>query len=233
MPADHELEIAITKGKGTITVNTDSLEEGGDLTPEVYREAMIQGLKVILNRGMSKITKESFTDNAGNFDEDAMKAEAMKIATKTFQDMRENAIRFTGGKQKKVTGEVMTEAMRVARAYVKQFIKDQGQKVSHVDNKEITKAAKLLLADNPELVEEAKATVEARKAAKEKGIKGKAINVEGLVAAIPVNEAKKAKLEAEAKERKAASSAKKAGKTVAHPATLKTKPQVGGLNLQH
>lgn len=227
MAEDHVLEIQITKGKGVIQVNTNGLEEGGDLTPEVYREAMIQGLKVILNRGMSKITKEGFTDNAGNLDEEGMKAAAMAIAAKTFQDMKENAIRFTGGKVKKeVTGEVMTEAMRVARAYVKQFIKDSGRKVSHVDNKEITKAAKMLLGDNPELIEEAKATVEARKAAGAKGIKGKAINVAKLVDAVPVNEGKKAKIEKEAAERKAATSAAKAGKVAPHK-VIPQKPKAG------
>ena len=56
------LQIPITKAgkKAFVTVNTDTIEAGGDLTDEVFNEIMVQGLKVLLNRGMSKITKESF-----------------------------------------------------------------------------------------------------------------------------------------------------------------------------
>lgn len=217
-----KLQVPITKAGGFIEVDTDDVKDGGDLTAEVYREALMQGLKVILNRGMSKTTKESFTKN-GVVDEAGMKAAAMKIAVDTFKKMRDNSIRFTGTKAKKeITGEVMTEAMRVARGYVKQFLKDEGKKISHVDPKEITKAAKALLEENPELVQEAKATVEARKSAKEVGIKGKAINVAAIAASVSVDPKKVAKAEAEKAERAAASSAAKAGKTAKRP--LKTKP---------
>ena len=209
-----KLQIPITKAKGFVEVDTDSVEEGGDLTAEVFREAMIQGLKVILNRGMTKVTKESFTNAAGVYDEEAMKAAAMKIANKTFQAMRDNSIRFTGGKVKKeISGEVMTEAMRLARGFVKQFLKDSGKKISHVDPKEITKAAKALLGDNPELIEQAKATVAARKAAAAEGLGGKPIDASKFANMVPVDEKKKAKAEKEKAERQAASSAAKAGKT--------------------
>lgn len=214
----QRLRIPITKGKDFIDIDTRPIEEGGDLTPEVYREAMIQGLKVILNRGMAKVTKESFAGKDGKVDEEGMKAAAMKIAEKTFKDMRENAIRFTGGKVKKeISGEVMVEAMKLARGFVKQFIKDEGKKISHVDAKEITKAAKALLADSPELVEQAKATVAARKAAAAEGLGGKPIDVKKFAAMVPIDEKKKAKQEKEAAERKAASSATKAGKVAKRP----------------
>lgn len=220
-----KLQIPITKA-GTkdepyfIEVDTDSVEEGGDLTPDVYREALIQGLKVVLNRGMTKVTKEMYENDLPK-----MREAAKEIAGKTFKAMRENSIRFTGGAKakKEVTGEVMTEAMRIARGYVKQFLKDEGKKISHVDPKEITKAAKALLADNPELVQQAKAAVEARKAATAEGLAGKPIDTKKFAAMVPVNEKKKAKAEADAAERKAASSATKAGKIAKRP---KAKPTV-------
>ena len=223
-----KLEIPITKAGAVITVDTDSVDDGGDLTPEVYREALVQGLKVILNRGMAKTTKESFT-KGGVVDEAGMKAAAMKIAEDTFKKMRDNSIRFTGTKAKKeITGEVMTEAMKVARGYVKQFLKDEGKKLSHVDAKEITKAAKALLEENPELVQEAKATVEARKAAATTGIKGKAINVKAIAESVPINEKKKAEAEKEAAAKKAATSAAKAGKVQKHKAKARPEAQQVG-----
>lgn len=204
-----QLQIPITKaGKSAfIAVNTDGIEQGGDLTEEVYREAMIQGLKVILNRGMSKLTKEAFKG-----DEAKLAEAAMKKAEETFRDMRENKIRFTGSKPKKeITGEVMTEAMRLARNFVKQGLKDAGQKVSHFDAKEITRVAKELLAEQPEIVEQAKATVKARKEAAEQGI-----DLKKFASKLAVNPKLVKKAEAEKAERKAASSAKKAGKTIPH-----------------
>lgn len=223
-----KLQIPITKGKGYIEIDTDSVEEGGDLTPEVYREAMVQGLKVILNRGMTKVTKESFTNAQGVVDEEGMKAEAMKIAEKTFKSMRDNSIRFTGGGKvkKEISGEVMVEAMRVARGFVKQFLKDEGKKISHVDPKEITKAAKVLVGENPEIVEQAKATVEARKAAAAEGLSGKPIDAKKFAAMVPINETKKAKADAEKAERAAASSAKKAGRVAKRKPPTKPKAEV-------
>ena len=199
------LQIPITKaGKAAfITVNTDGVEQGGDLTEAVFREALVQGLKVILNRGMSKITKESFSG-----DTEKMNAAALKKAEQTFEDMKADKIRFTGSKPKKeITGEVMTEAMRLARNLVKQGLKDEGIKLAHVDAKEITKVAKELIAEQPGIIEQAKATVKARKEAAEQGI-----DLKKFASTIKINPKKKAAADAEAAERKAASSAKKAGK---------------------
>jgi colicin import membrane protein len=217
------LQIPITKAGKTafIEVNTADITEGGDMTEEVLREALVQGLKVLLNRGMSKITKESF---AG--DTEKMNAAAMKKAEQTFADMRENKIRFTGSKPKKeVTGEVMTEAMRLARNLVKQGLKDEGIKIAHVDAKEITKVAKELLAERTELIEQAKATVAARKSAAEQGI-----DLKGFAKKVAVNPKKKAAAEAEAAEKKAASSAAKAGKVAVR---AKAKPGREAQATQH
>src|SRR5262245_448893 len=42
------LNVPITKGKGTIAINTK------DIPDDVYNEVVLQGLKVLMNRGMSK-----------------------------------------------------------------------------------------------------------------------------------------------------------------------------------
>lgn len=199
-------QIPITKGKGTIAVNTDPLSEGGDLTDEVLQEVIMQGLKVVLNRGMTKITKETYPE------EEEMKAAAMAKAQQTFQDMRDNKIRFMGGKvkTKEITGEVMTEAMRLARVYVKQGLKDQGEKLSHYKASEITRLAKELLAAYPSVIEEAKESVQVRKAAKEK----RGIDLAALVSHIAPDPELVKKAEREKAERKSQASAAKAGKVV-------------------
>src|SRR5258706_6566636 len=51
-----ELTVPITKGKDTVKFQTDDLPE------EVYAEALLLGLKELVNRGMSKITKASTKD---------------------------------------------------------------------------------------------------------------------------------------------------------------------------
>lgn len=211
------LQIPITKGKSFITVNTgdpnDPDEEArGDLTPAVFREALIQGMKVILNRGMSKITKEAY---AGN--EAEMAEAAMKKAMQTFNDMREDKIRFTGEKVKKaVSGEVMTEARNIARKYVKAALKADGKKLSAIPSKEITAAANEMIAENPEIIDEAKKVVAARNAMAD-GEGEKKIDLKKYASKIKEDPKKLAEIEKEKEERKAASSAAKAGKLALRP----------------
>lgn len=206
-------QVPISKGGKTafIEVNGASPEEGGDIPDDVMHEVILQGLKVVLNRSMTKITGETYPN------EDERKAAAMAKAQQNFEAMKRSEIRFMGKRPKKeISGEVMTEAMRVARAHIKQIMKDNNIKVSHVPAREVTKAAKELIAENPELIEQAKATVEARKE------KAKGINLKVDLAAL-VDEKLVAKDEAQKAERKAASSAKKAGK-VLPAAAFKSKP---------
>jgi hypothetical protein len=128
------INVPITKGKTTIAINTD------DIPDAVYKEIILQGLKTVLNRGMSKITKELYPK------EDELKAAAMAKATANVQDVKDGKVRITGGKKKEATGTINTEAMRLARNLVKDAMKANGIKVSHVEASEITKAAKEVLA---------------------------------------------------------------------------------------
>lgn len=152
------LAIAITKGKASIEIETDDLPE------DVYREALIQGLKVLLNRGMSKITVAAYSDKADPAA--AVKEAAMVKAAENVIAVKAGDIKFTGSaKTKKVPGAVMTEARRLAKNLIKDAMKAQGIKISHVKASEITKAANSLLDDSPEIIAQAEANLAEREKA--------------------------------------------------------------------
>ena len=184
------LKIPVVKGKSYLEVIPD------DLPIHVYREALVQGLKVLLNRGQTKITKAAYPEA------EALKAAAMEAAEATLQNMYDGKIRIMGGaaKSDKVPREVMTEARRIARNLVKEELKRSGVKVSYVESSEITKAANALLAADPDIIEQAKDEVEKRAAKK----------VKIDIASIPISQ-KKVKA-AEAKKADRTLSAAKAGK---------------------
>lgn len=149
--ATNTLSIPITKGGSTLEIDTSAIPI------EVYQEALLQGLKVLLNRGMSKITKETYPDAA------ELKAAAMSKAEEQVQLVMTGKIKFTGQKAAKTkeSGKVMTEARRLARNVVKDAIKASGGKISHYEAKDITAAANELLKSDATLVEQAKANLEA------------------------------------------------------------------------
>lgn len=160
-----EIHVPIVKGKASLTINTDDIPE------DVYREIVLQGLKVILNRGTSKITASTYPD------EEERKAAAMAKAAEQLDLVKTSKIKFTGGKAKKASGAVMTEAMRVARALVRDAMKAQGLKISHYPASEITKAAKALLdsEQGAEIMVAAEATIAERSKAPTLAVDIKAI----------------------------------------------------------
>lgn len=182
------------------------------LPDEVYREALLQGLKVIAERAMSKITKEAYPNEAERKAAIKAKAEA------NIQDMYDGKTKITGkAAVKKASGAVMTEAMRLARNLVKDAMKAAKIKISHVKASEITAAAKELIASDPSIVEKAEANLKAREAMPVK------INIASLIHVDPELVAK----DEAAKAKKAADkplSAKQAGK-VAPRAKAKPQPQ--------
>lgn len=187
-----ELQIPITKAKGEfITIDTDKIPT------DVYAEMLLQGAKVLLNRGTSKITKAAYPDAA------ELKAKAIEKAQEQLALVMESKIKFTGQKKASgATGAVKTEAMRLAKALVKDELKRQGFKISHIEASEITKVAKEYLDASPELLEQAKANIEARQQIKV----GDKLNVKSLVKENP-------KLVAKAEAKKAGTlSATQAGK---------------------
>lgn len=189
-----ELQIPITKGKGTIVVDTELLSN------EVYQEVVLQGLKVLLNRGASKVTKANYADP------EELKAAAMAAGQAQLELVMTGKIKFTGSaKAKKASGVVMTEARRLARALVKDAIRAQGGKVSHYEASDITKAANALLDTDQgkEILAEAERNIT------ERSKTPAAIDVSAIIAPSPKLVAK---AEAERSAGKAQLSAKQAGK---------------------
>ena len=173
------VQVPVTKGKGFIDIDTDNIPE------DVYREVVLQGLKAIVNRGTSKITKEAYPDP------EEMKAAAMATAEKQVELVKTSKIKFSGAsKVKKASGAVMTEARRIARNLVKDAIKAAGHKISHYGASEITAAANAYIDKDPSILEMAKAAIEEREK------KPAAIDIMSMVKESP-------KLVAKAEEKKA------------------------------
>lgn len=206
------MSIPLKNGAGSVEVDTAQLPD------EVYREVLLQGLKVIAERAMSKITKEAYPDEAER--KAAIKAKAEANVKDMYEDNRPvgadgrrigtyaGPVKLTGvAKVKKASGAVMTEAMRLARNLVKDAMKAAKIKISHVKASEITAAAKALIEQDQSIIATAEANLAAREATPVK------INIAGLIKTDPElvkkDEAKKAKAKAEKGEQL---SAKQAGK---------------------
>lgn len=208
------IKIPVAKGESALEIDTDKLPQ------HVFEYAFALGMKALLNRGMTKVTKALMPD------EDMRKAEAMVIAQKQLDAIYEGKVRMTGGvKVKAASGEVNTEAMRLARLAVKDTIKQNGGKVSHYDASEITKAAKELIASDDSYVEQAKTNIEARKTAKPKvviDVAKIAVSAKKVAEAEAKKVADKAKRDA-AKANKPVLSAKQAGKVAPRAVPAKGK----------
>jgi len=144
-------KVPVVKAKTYLEVKS------GILPDHVYHEALLLGLKTLLNRGQTKITKEAFPEP------EKLRAEAMEKAEETLANMYTGKIRIAGGKASgKVPGVVMTEARRIARALVKEELKRSGVRVSLVEASVITAAANGLIASQPEILEQATEEIERR-----------------------------------------------------------------------
>lgn len=196
-----KLQVPVTKSKGSVEIDTDTIPEA------VFAEALLQGLKVLVNRGMSKVTKETYPKA------DELKAAAQAKAEENVVAINEGKVKLSGsgGKAKKASGAVMTEARRIAKNLVKDEMKRLGIKVSHVASSEITKAANALLDEDPTILEQATANL----AEREKVDVGSKIDLKALIVESPELVAK-----AEARKAKAKAgaplSAKQAGMTAKH-----------------
>lgn len=203
------LKIEITKaGKRQMEVDTDALPE------PIYAAALAAGLKLLLNAKMSKITTAKLEgDDLAKAQSDAWaKAEENLAAMHDGSYKTGRAAAATDASGKKVPQVVMTEALRIAKNMVKDQLRKANIRISHVEAKDITAAAKEFLTADPSIIEKAKEAVEARQAAPAP------IDIAGLIHESP---ALVAKADAEKAERKATLSAKQAGKV----APRKAQPQ--------
>jgi hypothetical protein len=161
------LRIPVVKAKG------EYLELDTDRLPiHVYKEILVQGAKVVLNRGQTKITKAAYPDPQ------ALKDAAMEKAQETLEAMYAGKIRVVGGsKSDKVPREVMTLARQMAKAIIKQQIKDAGMRIGMFETKDITAAANSMLASTPAIIEQARADLEKRNTLKIAGFDVSALKV--------------------------------------------------------
>lgn len=152
-----ELNIPITKaGNKTIKVETDNLPD------EMFKMALEEGLKVMLNKKMSKVKSAKGLSEADAAKEQAA---AMEIAGKNLEDILANKMkkgRVAGAS--KVAGVVMTEARRLAKEVIKNEIRAAGMKVSHIEASQITALANELLKTDESYIKQAEANIEQRKA---------------------------------------------------------------------
>lgn len=199
------LNIPITKaGKGVnFELDTDVFNQLMTDNPELALEVVAEGFKTILNKRMttgfdapSKLEGKALEDQ---------KAAALAKAQQNLDDFVAGKLstRKAGGKAKGVERAVMTEAMNVAKAVVRDRIRKAGKRPSLVAAKDITAAAKRLVEADESFIENAKATIAERAKVQT------SVNLDDLIKedATLVAKADKAKAE-----RKAQLSAKQAGK---------------------
>jgi hypothetical protein len=165
-----KFEIPIVKAKDVATIETSALPD------DVYNEALYLGLKALANRGQSDVTGSTYPD------EQERAEAATEIATKTIADMYLGKIRRSSGAKSTSAGkgELQVEARRLAKIYVKAELKEAGLRVSLIKPAEITKLANEMIANDPTILEEAKANIAKRH---EKG-KAKKIDVAALKAKV-------------------------------------------------
>ena len=167
------MNIPVAKAGDVIPLEVNALGE------QMYTYLLFLGAKAVLARGMSNVTKAEFPD------EEERNAEAAEIAKRTLADLYAGKVRMTGMVKEKGIGrgEVNTEAMRISREDVKAQLKEEGFRVSLIKPAFISKLAKELIENDPDILVEAKANVEKRKAAgKKKRIDlSKVTEDEGLV----------------------------------------------------
>jgi hypothetical protein len=195
--------VALKNAAGNIEIDTAKLPD------DVYREALMQGLKV-----MSKITKANIPD------EDERRKEIHAKALANVDDMYAGKIKITGAKAvKKASGAVMTEAMRIARNLVKDAMKANKIKISTVKASEITKVAKQLIDSDPSILKTAEENLKAREATPMK------LDIKALIHVDPDLVAKEEAKKAAAKSDKPLS-AKQAGKVAPRAKGAKPAAQV-------
>jgi hypothetical protein len=156
-------EIELKGGVGKVTVDPAKIVD-----MDVYEYIFITGLKTVINSlGMSKIAS-GITKKTGAAKDEAVKA-VMEQAQKTIQAMYDGDLKGAKATTKR-SGAVQTEAMRLAKALVKQTLKDNGYKVGAFGAKEITAYAKEILKANPGLYKKAEENLAERAALPVKGL---------------------------------------------------------------
>jgi len=153
--ASVTLKVKLKGGVGEVEVDASKIVD-----MDIYQYIFQVGLETIINKvGMSKIAT-GITKAEG---EDKVKrtAEIVEQAQRTVQAMYDGNLKGAKASSKR-TGATQTEAMRLAKALVKDTLRSNGYKISAFDAKELTAFAKEVLAGNPDLYKRAEENLKAR-----------------------------------------------------------------------
>ncbi len=140
--------IPITKAKKNVSIDTDKIPV------EIYETALMEGLKVLCNKNMSKITVKDLEGDE--------LAAAQEAAYAKGQENLENLMAGNLKKRKaagKESRAVTTEARRLAREAVKAAFKEAGKKLAGIKASVITAAADELIAEDDSYVAKARENV--------------------------------------------------------------------------
>jgi hypothetical protein len=139
------LRIYIPKAKTYLDLDTGRSPE------DQYMQALVKGFGLSLCRGMTTLTKEKYPDP------EELQAVALEKAKQNLEDLYAGRLTIRGAsKDSKVPREVMTAARNIARKRVKELLKRKGYKVTQVKPSDITKAANVMLAADPSIIEKAR-----------------------------------------------------------------------------
>ncbi len=179
--ASVTLKIKLKGGVGEVEVDPSKIVD-----MDIYQYIFQVGLETIINKvGMSKIaagiTKAEGEDKAKRSEE------IVNQALKTIQAMYDGDLKGAKATSKR-TGAVQTEAMRLAKALVKDTLRTNGYKISAFDAKEITAFAKEVLAGNHDLYKRAEENLKQRAELPVKGL-----NINSILGERAGNEELKAK----------------------------------------
>ncbi len=166
--ASVTLKVKLKGGVGEVEVDASKIVD-----MDIYQYIFQVGLETIINKvGMSKIAA-GVTKLEG--EEKAKRtAEIVEQANLTVQAMYDGNLKGAKAVSKR-TGATQTEAMRLAKALVKDTLRQGGYKISAFDMKQITAFAKEVLADNPDLYKRAEENLKARAELPIKGLDVKAM----------------------------------------------------------
>lgn len=202
------LYVPITKAKGKIAIESD------DIPIDMYQLALLEGLKVLLNRGMTgagfataKLDGQALVD---------AQAACMAKAEKNLADLK--ASKLTKGRTAgatKTSAPVRAEAMRLARLVIRDEIRSAGMIPSRVESKVITEAAKQLVESDESYIKQAAANLET------KPVVASAINL----SALGVHESDKLRAKAEADKAERAANKQLSAKQAGKVAPRKVKPE--------
>ena len=132
--------------------------EGHPLT-ENEANVLNQTLAENIRNNYASVVKRAIEEAGG--DAGAIDIKALQKNLETYMGEYEFGVRRSGGGGARAMDPVERKAMELARAKIREFLKEKGYKISDVPGAKISELARKLLEKTPAITEEAKRQVEA------------------------------------------------------------------------